>query len=84
MSLHREFDFPLKQPSTARSDFSSFLNSLGLDVLTNYVSLNRETQARNIAAWTPVCTEILQGFCRFEEEPVRLHSSISAAHRVHS
>jgi hypothetical protein len=43
---------------------------LGLDVLANYVSLNPETQARNIAAWTPVCTEILQGFCRFEEEPV--------------
>lgn len=46
-------------------------DSLALDVLANYVSLNPETQARNITAWTPVCTEILQGFCSFEDEPVR-------------
>ena len=41
---------------------------LGLDVLSNYVSLNPETQARNIAAWTPVVTEILQGFCSLEDD----------------
>ncbi|GAA5875344.1 hypothetical protein JCM3774_005784 [Rhodotorula dairenensis] len=44
---------------------------LALDVLANYVSLNPETQARNITAWTPVCTEILQGFCSFEDEPFK-------------
>lgn len=41
-----------------------------MDVLENYVSLNPETQARNIAAWTPVCVEILQGFCSFDDEAV--------------
>lgn len=43
---------------------------LGLDVLANYVALNPESQARNIAAWTPVCAEILQGFCSFEDDAV--------------
>lgn len=51
-------------------------DSLALDVLANYVSLNPETQARNITAWTPVCTEILQGFCSFEDEPVRLQRAL--------
>ncbi|GAA6038174.1 hypothetical protein JCM8097_005777 [Rhodosporidiobolus ruineniae] len=52
-----------------RAEVVDVFAPLGLDVLANYVSLNPETQARNIAAWTPVCTEILQGFCSFEEEP---------------
>ncbi|GAA5940878.1 Arf family guanine nucleotide exchange factor SEC7 [Sporobolomyces koalae] len=54
-----------------RAEVVDVFAPLGLDVLANYVSLNPETQARNIAAWTPVCTEILQGFCRFEEEPFK-------------
>ncbi|GAA5971918.1 hypothetical protein JCM21900_001320 [Sporobolomyces salmonicolor] len=54
-----------------RAEVIDVFAPLGLDVLSNYVSLNPETQARNIAAWTPVCTEILQGFCSFEEEPFK-------------
>ncbi|GAA6007006.1 hypothetical protein JCM10207_009168 [Rhodosporidiobolus poonsookiae] len=54
-----------------RSEVVDVFAPLGLDVLANYVSLNPETQARNITAWTPVCTEILQGFCSFEEEPFK-------------
>ncbi|GAA6059055.1 hypothetical protein JCM10212_001280 [Sporobolomyces blumeae] len=55
----------------SRAEVVDVFAPLGLDVLANYVSLNPETQARNITAWTPVCTEILQGFCRFEEEPFK-------------
>ncbi|GAA5989546.1 hypothetical protein JCM11641_004592, partial [Rhodosporidiobolus odoratus] len=54
-----------------RAEVVDVFAPLGLDVLANYVSLNPETQARNIAAWTPVCTEILHGFCSFEEEPFK-------------
>lgn len=46
---------------------------LGLDVLENYASLNPDTQQRNILAWTPVCAEILQGFCTFEDEHFKAH-----------
>ncbi|GAA5840146.1 hypothetical protein JCM9279_002291 [Rhodotorula babjevae] len=54
-----------------RAEVVDVFAPLGLDVLANYVSLNPETQARNITAWTPVCTEILQGFCAFEDEPFK-------------
>ncbi|KAK4049463.1 guanine nucleotide exchange protein for ADP-robosylation factor [Microbotryomycetes sp. JL221] len=54
-----------------RSEVVEVFAPLGLDVLANFVSLNPETQARNITAWTPVCAEILQGFCSFEDEPFK-------------
>ncbi|SCZ88352.1 BZ3500_MvSof-1268-A1-R1_Chr2-1g04354 [Microbotryum saponariae] len=51
-----------------RAEVVEVFAPLGLDVLANYVSLNPDSQARNIAAWTPVCAEILQGFCSLEDE----------------
>ncbi|SCV72092.1 BQ2448_4786 [Microbotryum intermedium] len=51
-----------------RAEVVEVFTPLGLDVLANYVSLNPDSQARNIAAWTPVCAEILQGFCSLEDE----------------
>lgn len=44
---------------------------LGVDILAGYVSLEPETQARNIAAWTPVVAEVLQGFAGFADVTVR-------------
>ena len=43
---------------------------LGLQIVSNYISLDGETQARNIAAWTPVVTEVLQGFSGYEDVTV--------------
>jgi len=74
LSLYRLVELAGGEPS--RLTLSFHLRRLGLDVLANYVSLNPETQARNITAWTPVCTEILHGFCAFEDEPVRPSSSL--------
>ncbi|KAI5480603.1 sec7 guanine nucleotide exchange factor [Pseudohyphozyma bogoriensis] len=51
-----------------RAEVVDVFAPLAMDVLSNYVALNPETQTRNIAAWTPVCVEILQGFCGFEDE----------------
>lgn len=45
--------------------------SLGLSVLQDYIKLRADTQAKNIAAWTPVVAEILDGFCRFDNKAVR-------------
>jgi brefeldin A-inhibited guanine nucleotide-exchange protein len=44
---------------------------LGLRVLQDYNKLRADTQAKNIAAWTPVIAEILDGFCRFDDKAVR-------------
>lgn len=43
---------------------------LGLGVLQDYSKLRVDTQVKNIAAWTPVVAEILEGFCRFDDKAV--------------
>jgi hypothetical protein len=43
---------------------------LGLGVLQDYNKLRADTQGKNIAAWTPVVAEILEGFCRFDDKAV--------------
>lgn len=45
-------------------------NSLGLGVLGDFNKLRIDTQLKNIAAWTPVVAEILQGFVRFDDKAV--------------
>ena len=44
--------------------------SLGLGVFQDFTKLKVDTQAKNIAAWTPVVAEILQGFVKFEDKAV--------------
>lgn len=42
---------------------STKLVPLSRDILASYLPLDPETQARNIAAWTPVVIEVLSGVC---------------------
>ncbi|KAG9317513.1 hypothetical protein JVU11DRAFT_1718 [Chiua virens] len=51
-----------------RPQIAERLLPLGLNVLSDYIKLRADTQAKNIAAWTPVVTEILDGFCRFDDK----------------
>jgi len=51
-----------------RSQVAERLLPLCLNVLSDYTKLRPDTQAKNIAAWTPVVTEILDGFCRFDDK----------------
>ena len=57
------------------------LRSLGLGVLQDFNKLRLDTQAKNIAAWTPVVAEILQGFVRFDDKAVRLIPCFSTRHQ---
>ncbi|TDL29195.1 Sec7-domain-containing protein [Rickenella mellea] len=41
---------------------------LGLGVMQDFNKLRPETHAKNIASWTPVIAEILNGFCRFDDK----------------
>jgi len=52
----------------ARPQIAKQLMPLGLGVLQDYNKLKADTQAKNIAAWTPVVAEILEGFCKFDEK----------------
>ncbi|KAH7916093.1 Sec7-domain-containing protein [Hygrophoropsis aurantiaca] len=53
---------------SARPQIAERLLPLGLSVLQDYIKLRADTQAKNIAAWTPVVAEILEGFCRFDNK----------------
>lgn len=51
--------------------------SLGLGVISDFNKLRIDTQAKNIAAWMPVISIILQGFVRLDEKAVsRLFSCL--------
>jgi hypothetical protein len=46
---------------------------LGLGVIEDFNSLKPDTQAKNIAAWTPVVADVLLGFSRFDDQAVNTH-----------
>ncbi|KAH8105989.1 hypothetical protein BXZ70DRAFT_998132 [Cristinia sonorae] len=52
----------------ARPQVADRLLPLGLGVFSDFTKLKVDTQAKNIAAWTPVVAEILQGFARFDDK----------------
>jgi hypothetical protein len=43
---------------------------LSTEVIKDFVNIDPETQPRNVAAWTPVVTEVLRGCIGFEEAAV--------------
>jgi hypothetical protein len=45
--------------------------------MRDFNAIDAEAQPRNITAWTPVVTEILQGCCRFEDDSVRIIPPVS-------
>lgn len=53
------------------------LRRLGLGVLQDYNKLKADTQSKNIAAWTPVVADILDGLSRLDDKAVGLFPSRS-------
>ena len=43
---------------------------LGRVVIQDFTKLRMDSQAKNIAAWTPVVAETLQGFVKFDDKAV--------------
>ncbi|KAG6854759.1 hypothetical protein C0991_001186 [Blastosporella zonata] len=64
----RLLPFVCNYPLTSNTTYLS--NRLGLGVLQDFNKLRADTQSKNIAAWTPVVHEILEGFCRFDDKAV--------------
>ncbi|KAG8874344.1 guanine nucleotide exchange protein for ADP-robosylation factor [Tulasnella sp. 331] len=59
-----------KRPSyaTLRVQVGERLIPLGLGVIQDFNALKVDTQTKNIAAWTPVVAEVLNGFARFDDQ----------------
>lgn len=63
--------------SYSRTDLRSYTHvvyafgSLGLGVIQDFNALKPDSQTKNIAAWTPVVAEVLNGFARFDNQSVR-------------
>ncbi|KNZ48298.1 hypothetical protein VP01_576g7 [Puccinia sorghi] len=53
-----------------REETIKALVPLALEIISGYVELDPETQARNIAAWTPVMVEVLHCFYSLDKETV--------------
>ncbi|KAH9954231.1 hypothetical protein BC827DRAFT_1262273 [Russula dissimulans] len=66
--LLRMYYDPRPEHQSARPQVAERLLPLGLGVLQDYTKLKADTQAKNIAAWTPVVAEILHGFCKFDDK----------------
>ncbi|KAI0711073.1 hypothetical protein C8T65DRAFT_648070 [Cerioporus squamosus] len=66
--LLRMYYDPRAEHQAARPQVADRLMPLGLGVLQDFNQLRLDTQAKNIAAWTPVVAEILQGFVRFDDK----------------
>jgi brefeldin A-inhibited guanine nucleotide-exchange protein len=49
-----------------------YVISLALEIISGYIELDPETQARNIDAWTPVMVEVLHCFYSLDKETVRV------------
>ena len=65
--LSRMYFDPRAEHQAARPQVAERLLPLGLRVLQDYNALRSDTQAKNIAAWTPVVAEIVQGFVRLDD-----------------
>lgn len=67
-----------------RAQVRGTLVPLGEEVVNAYLPLDPETQARNVAAWTPVVADVFRGICTFhdvtnDEEVTKDESSLLAS-----
>jgi hypothetical protein len=54
---------------------------LATEIIKDFVAIDPETQPRNVAAWTPVVVDILQGCIGFEDAAVSSARQRNAAQR---
>jgi len=65
--LLRMYYDPRSEHQIARPQVADRLLPLGLGVLQDFNKLRADTQLKNIAAWTPVVAEMLQGFVKLDD-----------------
>ncbi|KAI0701822.1 hypothetical protein BC835DRAFT_1264460 [Cytidiella melzeri] len=66
--LLRMYYDPRPEHQAARPQVADRLLPLGRVIIQDFTRLRMDTQAKNIAAWTPVVAETFQGFVKFDEK----------------
>ncbi|KAI0347121.1 Sec7-domain-containing protein [Trametopsis cervina] len=66
--LTRMYYDPRSEHQAARPQVADRLLPLGRVVIQDFAKLRLDSQAKNIAAWTPVVAETLQGFIKFDDK----------------
>ncbi|KAF9569079.1 Sec7-domain-containing protein [Agrocybe pediades] len=60
----------------ARPQIAERLVPLGVGVLRDFNKLKADSQSKNILAWTPVVSEILDGICKFDRQDFTQYLSV--------
>ncbi|KAL1305418.1 hypothetical protein AAFC00_002304 [Neodothiora populina] len=63
---------------SSRAETEAALIPLCADIVRAYISLDEETQQRNIVTWRPVVVDVLEGVAGFEEADFRKHTETFA------
>jgi brefeldin A-inhibited guanine nucleotide-exchange protein len=71
--LFRMFNDSTPERAANRPAIQSALIPLCMDIIKGYVSLEEESQHRNIMAWRPVVVDVLEGYSSFPEEAFSNH-----------
>jgi brefeldin A-inhibited guanine nucleotide-exchange protein len=50
--------------------------SLATEIIKDFILIDPETQPRNVAAWTPVVTDIIRGAIDFDESAFEEHLAV--------
>lgn len=59
--------------AASRPETEKALIPLCQDIIASYISLDEETQQRNIVTWRPVVVDVLEGYCTFPDEEFGRH-----------
>lgn len=71
--LFRMFADTSAERQGSRADVESALVPLCQDIIRGYISLDEESQHRNIVAWRPVVVDVLEGYAAFPREAFVSH-----------
>ncbi|KAM5354199.1 hypothetical protein ACJ41O_000849 [Fusarium nematophilum] len=71
--LFRMFADNAPERLESRPDVEAALVPLCKDIVHGYVTLEEESQHRNIVAWRPVVVDVLEGFATFPEDAFKIH-----------
>ena len=71
--LFRMFGDTSPERQGSKADVESALVPLCQDIIRGYISLEEESQHRNIVAWRPVVVDVLEGYAAFPKEAFLNH-----------
>ncbi|KAI5294317.1 guanine nucleotide exchange protein for ADP-robosylation factor [Ascosphaera acerosa] len=71
--LFRMYEDENEERKASRAETEAALVPLCADILRGFISLDDETQQRNIAAWRPVVVDVLEGFTGLPTETFEKH-----------